>query len=413
MLGCKALSARESGEISENKLLTVLALVQFVNVLEFMIVMPLGPDFATALDIPVSHLGWIGGAYTLSAAVAGIAGSSLLDRFGRRAALCASLFGLALATVAAAASTGLVSLIAARLVAGAFGGPATALGYAIIADVVPPRRRGRAMGIVLGSFSVASVLGVPLGLELARLAGWRAPFFVIAALTLAALLLARVLLPPLRGHLTEQHTGLLRGLQRFIGQRAVILSLLATTLMMMGIFAMVPHLSAFFQYNMGYPRDRLGILYMVGGAASFVAMQIGGRLVDRFGPFGVATAGTALLAADLGFGFIERPVWMPALAVFVAMMLGNSIRAVAVSSLSTRVPNAGDRARFLSLQSSVQHGASALGALVSTSFLRETPNHELIGIPGVATFALVMVLAVPPLVVAIEGDVRKREELAQ
>src|SRR6187551_1499783 len=160
-----------------------------------MIVLPLGPDFATALGIPMNKLGWIGGAYTLSAAVAGIVGASLLERFGKRAALCTSLFGLALATLAGAAATGLGSLLAARLVAGAFGGPATALGYAIIADVVPPGRRGRAMGIVLGSFSVASVLGVPMGLELARLFGWRTPFMVIAGMTLASLLLARTLLP--------------------------------------------------------------------------------------------------------------------------------------------------------------------------------------------------------------------------
>ncbi len=45
--------------LSERKLLTVLAAVQFVNVLEFMIVLPLGPDFARALDVPLAHsAGW-------------------------------------------------------------------------------------------------------------------------------------------------------------------------------------------------------------------------------------------------------------------------------------------------------------------------------------------------------------------
>ena len=68
----------------------------------------------------------------------------------------------------------------ARVIAGAFGGPATSLSLSIIADVVPPARRGRAMGAVMGAFSIASVLGVPLGLWLARLGGWRMPFLVVA-----------------------------------------------------------------------------------------------------------------------------------------------------------------------------------------------------------------------------------------
>ena len=404
----------EHRALSERKLLLVLACVQFVNVFEFMIVMPLGPDFATALGIPMSRLGWIGGAYTLAAAVAGIAGAGLLERFGRRAALCTSLLCLALATLGAAAAMGLGSLLAARLVAGAFGGPATAIGYAIIADVVPPQRRGRAMGIVLGSFSVASVLGVPMGLELARLFGWRMPFLVIAVMTLASMLLARTLLPPLTGHVRPRHErSTAVGFGQLLAERASFLTLLATGMVMVGIFAMVPHLSAYFQYNLGYPRAQLGILYLVGGAVSFVAMQIGGHLVDRFGSVGVATAGTLLLAADLLFGFIQRPAFMPALAIFVGMMLGNSIRAVAVTALSTRVPPPSDRARFLSLQSSVQHGASALGALLSTSFLREAADHSLIGIPSVATFALVIVLLVPFLVALIAGEVRRREQAAQ
>jgi len=46
-----------------------------------MMVMPMGPDFAAALGIPMSHLGIVGGAYTASATVVGIAGSLLLDRW--------------------------------------------------------------------------------------------------------------------------------------------------------------------------------------------------------------------------------------------------------------------------------------------------------------------------------------------
>ena len=70
------------------------------------------------------------------------------------------------------------------MLAGAFGGPATSLALSIVADCVPPERRGRAMGAVMSAFSVASILGIPAALELARQGGWRLPFFVVGGMGL-------------------------------------------------------------------------------------------------------------------------------------------------------------------------------------------------------------------------------------
>ena len=148
--------------------------MQFVNILDFVMVMPLGPDFARALAIPASKLGYVGGAYTAAAAVPGLAGSFFLDRFDRRKALGVALLGLAAGTAAGGLATGFGTLLAARVLAGAFGGPATSLAFSIIADRVPAERRGNAVGGVMAAFSVASVLGVPMGLELAQRGGWRA-----------------------------------------------------------------------------------------------------------------------------------------------------------------------------------------------------------------------------------------------
>jgi predicted MFS family arabinose efflux permease len=397
-------------QLSERKLLTVLAAVQFVNVLEFMIVLPLGPDFAEALDIPLAHLGWVGAAYTFSAAIAGLLSAAVLDRFCRRQALTFALSGLMLATLSAAAAPSFAVLLCARVAAGAFGGPATALGYAIIADVIPSERRGRAMGVVLGAFSVSSVVGVPLGLELSRLAGFRAPFLAIALLTALVTALARFSLPSLTSHIGSRRLDHgAAALGAFLGRRAVACSLLATSFTMMGMFALIPNLSAYFQFNLGYPRERLGLLYLVGGVTSFVAMRIGGNLVDRYGAPLVVLGGTLVLTADLVAGFIAYRPFVPAVAIFVGLMLANSVRAVAVTSLSTRVPLPDERARFLSLQSAVQHGSSAVGALISTAFLTEGAGHQLLGMPSLAVFTLASVALVPFLTLLVATDLRRRE----
>ncbi|MBL8720617.1 MAG: MFS transporter, partial [Myxococcales bacterium] len=92
-----------------------------------MMVMPLGPDFARQLGISTSHIGYVGGAYTAAAAVSGLVGALFLDRFDRRSALVLSMLGLALGTAAGAFACGLPSLMLARVLAGAFGGPATSV----------------------------------------------------------------------------------------------------------------------------------------------------------------------------------------------------------------------------------------------------------------------------------------------
>src|SRR5437899_12954266 len=103
---------------SERSIVFCVGAVQFVNILDFMIVMPLGPDFARALGIPLSHLGYIGGSYTAAACVSGLAGAFFLDRFDRKKALGVAMIGLAVGTLAGAFARGIGTLMLARVVAG-------------------------------------------------------------------------------------------------------------------------------------------------------------------------------------------------------------------------------------------------------------------------------------------------------
>ena len=156
----------------ERAIVWTVAAVNLINVLDFAIVMPLGPDVAAALDVPVSDVGLLGSAYTFAAAAAGLLGSFFLDRFDRKRALLVAVLGLAAGTALAASATSLPWLLVGRAVAGLFGGPATSLSFSIVADVIPPDRRGKAIGLVMGAFSLASILGIPAGLELARRGTW-------------------------------------------------------------------------------------------------------------------------------------------------------------------------------------------------------------------------------------------------
>jgi predicted MFS family arabinose efflux permease len=390
---------------SERRIVFLIGAIQFVNILDFVMVMPLGPDFAQALGIPSSTIGYIGGSYTAAAAVSGLAGSFFLERFDRRKAMAVAMLGLVIGTAAGGFATGLYSLMAARVLAGVFGGPATSLAFSVIADVVPPQRRGKAMGAVMGAFSVASVLGVPAGLELARLGGWRVPFFVVAGIGLAVGIGAYASLPPLRKHLENPIPVGLRSLTRLLSRPLVQVSYLMTSAVMASGFILIPNIAAFVQLNLGYPRDRMGLLYGVGGAVSFFSMRLVGRLVDRFGAFPIGTVGALLLSVVVAVGFYLAPPWMPVLAIFVFFMIAMSFRNVSYNTLTSKVPGPSERAAFMSLQSAVQHLASAIGAFVSAKLLTEE-NGKLVGIPRLAVISILLSCALPPLLWWFERQVR-------
>jgi predicted MFS family arabinose efflux permease len=400
---------------SERLIIFLVGAVQFVNILDFMMVMPLGPDFAKALGISTAHLGVVGGAYTAAAAAVGLLAAPLLDRFDRRKALGVAIFGLVAGTAAAALARGLPSLVAARAIAGAFGGPATSIALSIVADVIPPARRGRALGAVMGAFSAASVIGVPLGLKMARLGGWRLPFIAVASTGVVIGVLAVRAMPSMRGHISPAPAPpQMQRLRSLLADGTVRLALAANALVMVTAFLVIPNIAAHLQQNFGYPRADIELLYFVGGAASFFVMRIAGRGIDRVGSAPVAAVGTVILVSVLYLGFIAAGALGGGaiMALFVSFMTAMSIRNVSLSSLSTRVPRGDERAGYMSLQSTAQHLAMATGAFLSSRLLHETASGRLDGIPTVAWLSAGLALTLPPLLAIIGRRVRGREAAA-
>jgi predicted MFS family arabinose efflux permease len=396
--------------VSERAVIFLIGAVQFVNILDFVMVMPLGPDFAAGLGIASSHIGTIGAAYTAAGCVAGVAGSYFLDRFDRRKALAVAMLGLVLATAAGGLATGLTSLLMTRALAGLFGGPATSLALSIIADLIPVERRGRAMGAVMGAFSVASVLGIPMALKVARWADWRMPFFAVAALGLLVVAGAIFFLPPIRQHLEggRQQVRPVRVRELFT-RTDVLLSYAMTALLNGAGFLIIPNLSAYVQHNLGYPRDELESIYFIGGLVSFVTLRVAGKAVDRLGSFRVGSVGALLFLGSLYISFIHLPVGVPLVAVFACFFLANGVRNVAYSTLASRVPEQAIRARFMSFQSAVQHLGAAAGAFFSSRMLTDLPGGQLGGMTEVVLLSMALTLALPGMFFLVERRVLARE----
>jgi predicted MFS family arabinose efflux permease len=396
--------------VSERRVVFLVGAVQFVNVLDFTMVMPLGPDFARALHISTSQLGNVTAGYGPAAALAGLAGSFFLDRFDRRRALAVAMLGLVAGTLAGGLASDLGSLVAARVIAGAFGGPATSIAYAIIADVIPPERRGKAMGAVMTAFSVAQVIGVPTALFASQWLGWRAPFFGVAALGLVVALGAVFLLPSLVLHLASADGQRHASLPELLSRPTVWASYAMTATVMASGFILIPNLPSYVQRNLGFPRAQYGWLTFAGGIVSFATLRVVGPLVDRYSSLRVTAIASVGAAAIVYFFFVRPPAHPPVVWIYVFMglfMVALGSRNVAYNALTSKVPRPRERARFLSIQSTVYHAVAGTSAWLSTTLLGEGANGALTGVARVALISIALGLTLPFLVGIVEARVRR------
>ncbi len=383
------------------RIIVFATLVQFIRIASFMVVIPLGPDLVIALDMAPPQVGWIGGSYTLAAAVTGLASAQFLDRFDRRDATAFVVMGLALALGAAALAADFAQLLAAYLVAGAFGGLATALSLAMVIDAVPAHQRGRAMGQVMGAFSAAAVIAVPISLELAHRLTWHAPFVALFAMGAAISVAVRLGLPPLRAHLDHKPTPV--SLMALLQPPAALLAYLSTAVTTLAVFLLVPNAATFFQFNLQFPREQISYLYLAGGIASFFVMRLGGIWTDRLGAVPVGAASSLLMAGVMyGLFIYDAPAAGLLVGLFAAFMVTSSLRFVVIGAASAAVPQPHERAGFSAVNTAVQQLSCSVGAFAGAAWLTATPDGQLVGMDSLTVAAMLCTLSLPLCLIALQ-----------
>jgi predicted MFS family arabinose efflux permease len=347
-------------------LLLTLAGIQFTHILDFMIMMPLGPQFRQIFNISDTQFGVLVSAYTFAAGASGLLAALFVDRFGRKKLLLTLYALFALATLACGLAASYEQLMAARIAAGIFGGVLSALAQTVVGDVIPPERRGRAMGIVMSSFSISTVAGVPLGLFLAAHFNWHVPFFAIAALSGLLVLFAWQTMPPLRDHLKAARAispwvNLLSTLQNRDHQKA----LLFTFLMMFVGFVVIPYITMYTTSNGGLSTQQIPTIYLVGGIATLLSARWIGRATDRLGKVKMFRALTLInilpvmgmtLSAPLGYYGI-----LVVSTLFFVFMSGRMIPGMAIVTSACNPPQ---RGTYMALNSAVQSLGMSTAAFV-------------------------------------------------
>ena len=356
-----------------------LAGIQFTHILDFMIMMPLGPQFITALSINTHQFGLLLSSYTFAAAIAGVFATYYIDRFERRQLLLRLYVCFIIATIACGLASNYHMLFIARACAGAFGGILGSLVQTIVADSIPFERRGKALGTVMAAFSVSTVAGVPLSLFLANhisFLGWRAPFIFIGLISILILFIGYRYIPKISGHLHHVHEGnrFQQIYEVFVAHRHLRAFLFVGLIMLTG-FTVIPYIALYLTANVGIENSYISLIYLCGGLATLMSSRFIGHMADKYGKVKVfrILAIISLIPILVTTNLIPVPLWVVLVnqTAFFVLISGRMIPAMAIVS---QMVEPKIRGTFMSLIGSVQMLASGIASVVAGLVVTITTN---------------------------------------
>jgi MFS transporter, DHA1 family, inner membrane transport protein len=385
----------------ERILLLILACINFTHIIDFMIMMPLGTYLMPLFKINPQQFSFIVSAYTFSAGICGFIAAFFVDKFDRKSVLLLGYIGFIAGTFACAFAPTYELLVAARIFAGSFGGLIGAQVLSIVGDVIPFERRGTAMGTLMAAFSVASVVGVPVGLFLAAEISWHAPFIAVGLIGLVVIPLVYFYIPSMTGHIQKlaHKPSPFAVITNIINDANQQRGLLLMIILQLGHFSIIPFIAPYMVSNVGFTEHQVTYIYLVGGALTFFTSPMVGKLADKYGKFIILSIFIVLSAGPVFLITHMPPIpYYYVLVVTAFFFIFSGGRMIPAQAMITAVVTPQQRGGFMSINSSVQQlasGAAAMlaGAIVTTNETGQLQNYNYVGIVGIVISLFSIIIA--------------------
>ena len=374
----------------EKAVLFLLAILQFTHIVDFMIMMPLGPQLMRVFNIGPSSFSTLVSAYTISAGVVGFLAAFFLDRFNRKHTLIFVYCGFIVGTIGCGLSDSYAMLMTARIFTGAFGGMLSATVLSIVGDLIPAERRAYAMGIVTTAFSLASVLGVPAGLYLAGISGWSFPFLVVGGFSLLIVILCVQIIPEMKGHLKKKRDSPWIIITAVSSNPNLWKVLLTTLLLMLGQFSIIPFISPYMVSNVGFTESQLPLIYFFGGLLTLVTMPMMGKLADRYGKFKVFSRALVISIVPILLLTHLQPVPVfAALCITTLFMITVGGRSVPLQAMASLAVEPSGRGSFMSFNGAVQQLSAGIAAMIAGSVIQKSQGGPLLHFEWIGVLAAI------------------------
>lgn len=221
--------------------------------------------------------------------------AALVDGWDRRRLLALSLLWYGLLHAACVFAADYTSLMVLRVMAMLAPAVFTPQAAAVVGLLVPPAQRGKAITTVFLGWSVASVVGAPLGAWIGGTLGWQAAFGLLSVLAaLSALWVWRVLPggvrpPPLSAQLWRET----------LSSKTLLSAVAVTAVSSAGQFVLFAYQAPFLVASLQTTPGMIALYFTVFGAFGFVGNLLVSRHIDQLGPARAVLIALACMASSL------------------------------------------------------------------------------------------------------------------
>jgi DHA1 family inner membrane transport protein len=236
------------------------------------------PLLAGSLEVSIPTAGLLVTAYAIGVAIGGPVLTVLTARFSQRAVLIGVMILFTVSQVLCAFAPDYGWLLGARLLSSIGHGAFFGAGNIVVANLVPPARRGAAFSLFIGGITVANLLGLPGGTAIGVEFGWRTTFLTVAVLGAVAAMVLLFRLPKAEEVLEARPS--FRAQLAELRHQQVWLSYLTIALVMVGSLAWGTYQTAAMIEVVGINPEWVWVYLLVGGLGAVLGIYAGGRGTD-------------------------------------------------------------------------------------------------------------------------------------
>lgn len=280
-------------------------------------------ELSADLAVSPAKVGMLISAFAMTICVTGPLLAGWTSAIDRRKLLTASLLLYALMHFAAALAPGYNTLLAARMITALGGAIFTAQAAATAGLMVPPETRGRAIGLVFLGWSIAAVVGTPIGAYLGAHIGWRPTLGLVGLLAALFAVGVWMQIPP-KLFVAPMDRSAWRAL---FGNTPLLLVISVTAIQALGMFTTFSYMALLLKDFIGATPTVISLLFLCFGITGVLGNIIGARVMDRIGPMRVGVIAMSCMLTAI----VLWPLSRGSLPVAVMLMLGWGLGCFAVN----------------------------------------------------------------------------------